>query len=123
MSLKKIYYSIENKYYEFVEKTGLYKITDKIDRFMPSMVFFLLLLIIIVAGILFFVSGGLTIGVGENTVSFKVLADGIPTELRCRTVVVWDHEDSFIPDGYQEKGYEHFASRYQAPGVLHEILS
>ena len=78
MSLKKIYYSIENKYYEFVEKTGLYKITDKIDRFMPSMVFFLLLLIIIVAGILFFVSGGLTIGVGENTVSFKVLADGIP---------------------------------------------
>jgi len=51
MSLKSIYYSIENKWYDFVEKTGLYKITDKIDKFMPSMLFFILLLIIIIAGI------------------------------------------------------------------------
>jgi hypothetical protein len=40
MSLKSFYYSIENKWYDFVEKTGLYKITDKIDRVMPSIVIF-----------------------------------------------------------------------------------
>ncbi len=51
MSLKSFYYSIENKWYDFVEKTGLYKITDKIDRVMPSMLFFILLIIILIAGI------------------------------------------------------------------------
>lgn len=58
MGLKKLYYSLEDKYYNFVEKTGIYKFTDKIDKFMPSFIFFILLLIIIIAGIFLLLPGG-----------------------------------------------------------------
>ncbi len=51
MGLKKLYYNLEDRYYNFVERTGLYKITDKIDKVMPSFILFILLILIIIAGI------------------------------------------------------------------------
>ncbi len=70
---KKLYYSLENKWYDFVENTGLYKITDKIDKFMPSFIFFMLLVIMIIAGV-FLLLPTIT-GEGEVGITFKVIDD------------------------------------------------
>ena len=53
MGLKKLYYNLEDKYYSFVERTGLYKITDKIDKVMPSFILFILLIVILISGLVF----------------------------------------------------------------------
>ncbi len=72
MGLKKFYYNLEDRYYSFVERTGLYKITDKIDKVMPSFVLFLLLILIIISGLIFLLlpSGGVRDGVD---IQFKVM--------------------------------------------------
>ena len=53
MGLKKLYYNLEDKYYSFVERTGLYKVTDKIDKVMPSFILFILLIVILISGLVF----------------------------------------------------------------------
>jgi len=72
MGLKKLYYNLEDKYYSFVERTGLYKITDKIDKVMPSFILFILLIVIIIAGLIFLLlpSGGVKDAVD---IQFKVI--------------------------------------------------
>lgn len=71
MGIRKIYYSVENKWYDFVEKTGLYKVTDKIDKFMPSLIFVILLIIMIIAGI--FLLLPMAKGTGDIELTFKVV--------------------------------------------------
>ena len=73
MGLKNIYYFFENKWYDFVEKVGLYKITDKIDKVMPSFLLFILLVIMLIAGL--FLALPAIQGKGEVPVSFMVLDD------------------------------------------------
>ncbi len=73
MGLKKVYYFFENKWYDFVEKVGLYKITDKIDKVMPSFLLFILILIILIAG-LFLVIPGIN-GGGKIPITFCVFDD------------------------------------------------
>gem|GEM_PF-2704772 len=70
MGLKEFYYSLEDKYYDFVEKTGLYKITDKIDKIMPSFLFFILLILIIIAALFLLIPKGA--GADQYTLSFIV---------------------------------------------------
>src|SRR5574343_1562367 len=80
MGLKNIYYFFENKWYDFVEKVGLYKITDKIDKVMPSFLLFILIIIMLVAGI--FLALPAFQGKGEVPISFSVLdEDGNPVPL------------------------------------------
>ncbi len=63
----------------------------------------------------------------NNLGAGEVLADGIPIELRCRTVVVWSDDPLEVPQDneslYRGKGYEHLTSRYHAPEVLDRILA
>ena len=73
MGLKNIYYFFENKWYDFVEKTGLYKVTDKIDKVMPSFLLFILIIIMLIAGIFLMIPS--IQGKGEATISFSVLDD------------------------------------------------
>ncbi|MCK9292670.1 MAG: carboxypeptidase-like regulatory domain-containing protein [archaeon] len=73
MGLRKLYYNLEDRYYNFVEKTGLYKITDRIDKVMPSFILVILLIIIIIAGILLLIFSGGKTGSDYNQVSFKVI--------------------------------------------------
>jgi hypothetical protein len=81
MGIKEFYYKQEDAWYRFVEKTGLYKITDKIDKVMPSFVLCILIVLILIAGItLYFVNRA---GVPNSIdVSFYVKDDsgiGIPS--------------------------------------------
>ncbi len=74
MGLKEFYYRMEDKWYKFVERTGLYKITDKIDKVMPSFLLFILLIIIFIAAIILFVVPLIFSPVaGGYQVQFKVI--------------------------------------------------
>lgn len=93
MGIKKVYYSVENKWYDFVEKTGLYKVTDKIDKFMPSLIFVILLIIMIIAGI--FLLLPMTKGTGDIELTFKVLNDqDEPVPLAPVLIVTSEEENS-----------------------------
>ncbi len=100
MSLKKMYYNLENKYYEFVEKTGLYKITDKIDKFMPSMIFFILLIIAVIAGILLLLP--FAPGSDHNEVNFfvKSVTDQPISGVPLLITTEFGEEHSVITDQY-----------------------
>ncbi|MFA5745844.1 MAG: hypothetical protein WC932_03205 [archaeon] len=94
MGLSKIYYYLENKYYDFVEKTGLYKITDKIDKFMPSFLFFILLIIMIIAGI--FLALPAFKGGNDVSITFRVMDDlGDPVPLAPVSVATIDNTYNF----------------------------
>ncbi|HOZ35779.1 MAG TPA: hypothetical protein PLK55_02245, partial [archaeon] len=92
MGLKKFYYSIENKWYDFVEKTGLYKVTDKIDKFMPSLIFFILLIIMIIAGI--FLLLPMIKGSGDIELTFKVM-DEFDEPVPLAPVLVTTSDDAY----------------------------
>ncbi len=92
MGLKKFYYYLEDKYYDFVEKTGIYKVTDKIDKVMPSFVLCILLMVILIAGlILLIVPNG---GAGDSvSIQFKVIDAESGTFLENLSLVVTTTND------------------------------
>jgi len=74
MGLKEFYYSLEDRYYKFVERTGLYKITDRIDKVMPSFLLFILLILIIIAAIILLVIPAIFVsGAGDYQVQFRII--------------------------------------------------
>lgn len=92
MGFKKVYYSVENKWYDFVERTRLYKVTDKIDKFMPSLIFFILLIIMIIAGI--FLLLPVIKGTGDIELTFKVM-DEYDDPIPLAPVLVTTSEDNY----------------------------
>jgi hypothetical protein len=140
MGLKKLYYKLEDKYYDFVERTGLYKLTDKIDRVMPSFVLFILLILIIIAGVLLLIfSGARTYD--SVDIQFKVIDADSGIILEDVSLVVYTTQDIFtvntLSDGLTEKikvpketkyqveinneSYERFSEYYDSTDVSETI--
>jgi len=95
MSLKKLYYSLEDKWYNFAEKSGLYKLTDKIDKVLPSFVLFILLIVIIIAGILLLVFSGGQGGTNYNQVYFMVIDGDTGDSLPGVPILISTEENNF----------------------------
>lgn len=68
-----LYKRISDKYYALVDKLHLRPITDKIDKVMPSMIFFGILALIIIVLIIYFILVGLSgASVNEYSLSFTL---------------------------------------------------
>ena len=56
-SFQKFYFSLEDKYYNFIEKIHLQKTTDSIDKVFPSFILFIIIIIGLIGGLYFLFSG------------------------------------------------------------------
>ncbi len=75
MGLKDFYYQIEDKWYEIIdkisEKIPINKLTDAIDKYVPSFMVFIALIIIVILGLILAFAGT---GLGEEKdLSFKIV--------------------------------------------------
>ncbi len=71
MAIKDLYYEMEDKFYSLIDKTPLTKITDPIDKIVPSfMVFIAVILILFASGIIILMGEGLG---EEKNLSFKLI--------------------------------------------------
>ncbi|MFH0906475.1 MAG: hypothetical protein V1824_04015 [archaeon] len=134
--LKRWYYSAEDKYYEFVEKSGLYKITDKIDKVIPSFLLFIIIILLIIGGLVFLlVPKGAA--VGDYKMYFSVIdketgmpLPAVPLQIATEQGGIFslvtnsEGKTEFVPtqkDGlitvdidYSFAGYNKFSSDYSA---------
>lgn len=80
-SLKKIYFALEDGYYDFMDKVNehlpVYKIIDPIDKVIPTFILFFLLFLLIIGGIAFLVVPGLLPQPLENATLRVTDSDGI----------------------------------------------
>lgn len=84
-SVKKIYFSLEDKYYEVLDavqkKIPVYSIVDPIDKIVPSFGVLLAALFLVVGSGLFFIAGGISFAPENVTLSLSFNhEDGAPAE-------------------------------------------
>ncbi len=89
-SVKKIYFSLEDKYYEVLDavqkKIPVYSVVDPIDKIVPSFGVLLAVIFLLLGGTLFFVAGGISLSPANVTLSLSFNnTDGAPVE----GVLVW----------------------------------
>ncbi|RLG70936.1 MAG: hypothetical protein DRO04_00870, partial [Candidatus Iainarchaeum archaeon] len=84
MGIKEIYYALEDKWYEIIEKLHLEGIVDKIDRVVPSFALFCIIAALLILGSVYFVFVGKGVGVeAKKGVEVKIRLldqDGNPVE-------------------------------------------
>ncbi|HLC79114.1 MAG TPA: hypothetical protein VJG83_01670 [archaeon] len=141
--LKQFYYSLEDKYYEVLdkidEKVPVYSVIDPIDKYVPSFLLFLLLVLALLVG-LFFAIAGDSLFSTQKSADFVVLdpnGDPLPevevllTHGSVTDVQVSDAfgEFSILIDGNsalveidEGDSFEHFSQTIEIePGIVNEI--
>ncbi|MDD3177919.1 MAG: hypothetical protein PHR26_00190, partial [Candidatus ainarchaeum sp.] len=133
MGLKQFYYKMEDKFYDFVEKHNLQKITDRIDKVMPSFVLFLIICVLLLTGLTYLVIS-LVSGSSTYVVYFKVVdgdsgmlltdvplqittQDGINTYLTKNDgltdqILVPKNTEIFVDVDFTNNGYSRFSESY-----------
>ncbi|MFH1240165.1 MAG: carboxypeptidase regulatory-like domain-containing protein [Candidatus Diapherotrites archaeon] len=103
--LKSIYYAMEDKYYEMLDKIDpvipIYKVVDPIDKVFPSFILFLLLILLLLLLLCWLIFGGLA-SPAEFAAGINVVKDSPEQEGLADAHVIVEYENILLYDGYTD---------------------